>query len=218
MDLFKAEGLEIYVNESYKLKEISFEIKEKEITLIRSHYDEAHAIISALAMINKPLKGKLYYYEDNILSFNQLDIEEWRISDIGYASYRDILFEDLSILDNILLPFRLNRIINVSNEYIEEVLDELDLFDIEDEKVKNISAFNKAKVKLARCLISKPFALLLDDITRGLNIEERDLLEDALSHINNYFQVTIIHGTNYYGKSIRASSIIDIEDGKIKNV
>ena len=218
MDLFRAEGLEIYVNESYKLKEISFNIKEKEITLIRSHYDEAHAIIAMLAMLNRPLKGKLLYYDDNILSFNQLDIEEWRISDVGYITYKDLLFEDLSIQDNILLPLRLNRVINISDNYIEEVLDELDLLDIRDEKVKNLSLFNKTKVKLARCLISKPFVLLLDDITRGLNIEERDLLEDALSHINNHFEVTIVHGTNYYGKSIRASNIIEIEDGKIKNV
>ena len=216
MNIFRADSISIKVNDNYILEDLSFSITEKEITLLFSYYDEAQAVLNALYLKNKVLKGKLYYGNEDLTSFNFNNREEWRISDIGYISYRDRLFENLTVFDNITMPVRLNRL-TVQEEYIDELLDNLALEDIKNEYVKDISLVDRVKVLLARAMAARPFVLLLNDITKGLKQFEIDVIVDCLSHLNNLYHISIIHATNYQLLKNSASRVLTIQDGVIKD-
>lgn len=217
MEIYRATNIELSVNSGHKLKNISFSIPEKEITMIHSYFEEANTIIRLLAYKNKPESGELFYASQNLAGFSQTDIEEWRISDVQFVSYKDSLFDDLKVIDNILLPIWLNRIIHIDDIYIDKVLEELDLTELQDKKYKTLNNVDKIKVKLARALVTKPFVILIEDIYKNLSSVEANMVIDIISHINNVYHVTIVESTNYKPLLNTASNKIEIEDGKIKN-
>ena len=114
------------------------------------------------------------------------------------------------------MPVRLNRL-SISEEYIDELIDNLNLEDIKNEYVKDISFLDRVKVLLARAMAARPFVLLINDITRGLKQFEIDIVVDQLSHLNNLYHTTIIHATNYQKLKSSASRVLTIQDGVIKD-
>ena len=217
MNVFRCDSISIKVSNNFILKDLTFTINEKEITLLFSSFDEAKAILEALYAKRKVESGKIFYVNEDITSFNTNNIEEWRVSDISYISYEDKLFDELTVYDNVTMPVRLNRL-PVGEDYIDELLEALSLDEIKDELVKDISYLDFVKVKIARAMASRPFALLIDDVARGISPYELDLVVDSLTHMNNLYHVSIIYATNNEKLKAFASHVLTIEDGIIKDV
>ena len=217
MELYKAVDLEIRVNPRYTLKNLNFTISDKEITIIYSPSLESLKILESLSYKNKPLSGSLFYGEDDLSSFSKSNLEEWRIKDVQCISSNDYLFDELSIRENIYLPLTLNRI-EEDTEYMDGLIDELDLVDILDDRMDSISKIDYYKVLIARSMSLKPFVLLLENIDEELNKAEVDYFMDLITHLNNIYKTTIVISTKNSELLSLGSKKIVIEDGTIKNV
>lgn len=216
MELFKAKDLEVKVNDRYILKNLNFEISDNEITVIYSSSNESLKILEALSYRNKPVSGSLFYGNEDLSLFSKSNLEEWRIKDVQYVSIKDSLFDELSVNENIYLPLVLNRI-EEDNDYMNNLLEELDLTDLLDSKVTNIGKLDYYKTLIARALSLKPFVLLLENIERDFTNVELDVLLDSLTHINNLYKTAIVISTSNINLKRAGSRTIIIEDGTIKN-
>lgn len=81
-----------------------------------------------------------------------------------------------------------------------------------DKKIKVLSGGEKARVALAKTIISKANFLMLDEPTNHLDMHSVDLLADAL---NNYQGSLILVSHDRYFISKTANKIWEIVDGKI---
>src|ERR1700737_5026012 len=82
-----------------------------------------------------------------------------------------------------------------------------------EKKIKVLSGGEKARVALAKTIISKANFLLLDEPTNHLDIHSVELLVEAL---NKYEGSYILVSHDRYFISKTANTIWEIENGKIK--
>ncbi|MCM1043063.1 MAG: ATP-binding cassette domain-containing protein [Corallococcus sp.] len=83
---------------------------------------------------------------------------------IAYLSENMLLFENKSVLYNVMYPLKI-RGINKSPAEIKakEAIDAIGLCSMANEKVKNLASEERVKTVLARLLVRKPQTVILDD-------------------------------------------------------
>ena len=82
-----------------------------------------------------------------------------------------------------------------------------------DKKIKVLSGGEKARVALAKTIVSKANFLILDEPTNHLDMHSVDLLVESLNKYEGSF-ILVSHDRYFISKS--ANKIWEIEDGKIK--
>ena len=163
-----------------------------------------------LAGIMDPVSGDAQVAGHSILSEGELIKEK-----IGYLSQRFGLYEDLTVMENILFyadlyevpkrerPARVERLLGFSN-----------LAPFKDRLAGKLSGGMKQKLGLACTLIHTPVVLFLDEPTNGVDPVSRrdfwkilyDLLKDG---------VTIMVSTAYLDEAERCTRIALMHNGRI---
>ncbi len=152
-------------------------------------------VISGMA---RPSSGNVY--------INNIDIYEHPEAVeglIGFVTQDDILFEDLTVYDNLYYSARLsfdNLPEVLINERIDKLLRLLGLFDVKDVKVgsplnKKISGGQRKRLNIALELIREPAVLILDEPTSGLSSHDSENLISLLKDlsINGKLIFVVIH-------------------------
>ena len=81
---------------------------------------------------------------------------------------------------------------------INGLLNELDLIDRLDTKIRHLNGGHRRRVELARCLIHQPSTLLLDEPTVGLDIVSRQLIHSVVHDLAVKQGVTVLWATHLF--------------------
>lgn len=120
---------------------------------------------------------------------------------IGYVSQDDLLLEDLTVFTNLMLNARL-CLGNLPNEIVEEkvnnLLTELDLFDVKDLQVGSplhrlISGGQRKKLNIALELIREPWILFADEPTSGLSSSDSEEIMQLLSEQTSKGKIVVVN-------------------------
>ena len=124
-------------------------------------------LVKILSGVIIPDEGKIYLNENNLKLNSPLDAKK---NDIGMVFQHFNLFETLSVFENLIID---------SDEQRESVREKIDIimkkynFSIDlDIPVLNLSAGQKQKVEIIRCLIRSPKVLIMDEPTSVLTEQE----------------------------------------------
>ena len=124
-------------------------------------------LVKILSGVIIPDEGKIYLNENNLKLNSPLDAKK---NDIGMVFQHFNLFETLSVFENLIID---------SDEQRESVREKIDAimkkynFSIDlDIPVLNLSAGQKQKVEIIRCLIRNPKVLIMDEPTSVLTEQE----------------------------------------------
>ena len=127
------------------------------------------------------------------------DLRLHKIIGFGIArTFQNIrLFQNMSVLDNVLLGFHSNLIKGLvkkkeSLEQAHSLLAKFDLLDKKDELAKNLSYGDQRRLEIARALAANPALLLLDEPAAGMNPKETQELKDLIHWIREAYDLTII--------------------------
>ncbi|HEV7526372.1 MAG TPA: ABC transporter ATP-binding protein [Acidimicrobiia bacterium] len=118
-------------------------------------------------------------------------------SRLGVVPQEDNLDTELTVWDNLMIYgryFDLPRA--VIRERATELLEFVQLSDRRDSRVDPLSGGMKRRLTIARSLINRPEALLLDEPTTGLDPQARHLLWDRLYQLKRS-GVTLVLTTHY---------------------
>lgn len=107
---------------------------------------------------------------------------------IGYIPQDDLLFEELSVYQNLYINARLsfgNMQRKETEKIVENILLKLELYDVKDLKVgspvnKLISGGQRKRLNIALELIRSPLILFIDEPTSGLSSTDSDNVIDIL--------------------------------------
>ncbi len=154
--------------------------------------------------------------EVNINNFNMKHSAIKALANIGVVFQQITLDMDLSILENLKFHSNLHGI--PQNKFMEKIKNELDqvnLYEKMNEKVRALSGGQKRRVELARSLIHEPKLLLLDEPTVGLDPQSRrDLLEYILK-LKEERNLTILWATHLVDEAEKSDTAIILNKGKI---
>jgi lipooligosaccharide transport system ATP-binding protein len=116
---------------------------------------------------------------------------------LGVVPQEDNLDTELTVWDNLMIYGRYFDLPRPEiRERAEELLEFVQLSDRRDSRVDPLSGGMKRRLTIARSLINRPEALLLDEPTTGLDPQARHLLWDRLYQLKRS-GVTLVLTTHY---------------------
>lgn len=103
---------------------------------------------------------------------------------IGIVSQEDLLDLSLNIYENLIahgICYGIKR--NEVKKRADELLKFVDLFEVRNKEISQLSGGMRRRVILARALINNPKLIILDEPTTGLDIQSRHIIWDKLSEL-----------------------------------
>jgi D-methionine transport system ATP-binding protein len=176
------------------LKHINLHIKSGEIYSIIGKNDCGKSeLLRCINRVYEPKYGKIIIDNQNLNSILDRDVNNLR-RQMALITKTPQLINNKNVFNNVALPLELQN--NLSRNDIKRLVDPILHFTgITDQyyaKPSQLNTLQKQLVAIARALVTKPKALLCDDITYHLDIKSTYQLVNLLSHINKEFNMTMI--------------------------
>ncbi len=155
--------------------------------------------LNLLAGILLPNSGEIKVEDTLVTNLSEKERRNFRIQNIGFVFQDFRLIPYLNILDNILLPFRINRVLCIENETINIAHDLAKNLGIEDKLKKypaKLSHGERQRVAICRALINKPPVILADEPTGNLDPENKEKIMGILFDYVQKHESTLITVTH----------------------
>ena len=140
-------------------------------------------LLNLLAGILTPDEGSIVVADYNIAELGYEDRQDYRALKMGLVFQEFELLEYLSVLDNVLLPFRVSPVLKLNNEVIDnakKLCSEIGLGDKLNRYPGHLSQGERQRVAVCRALVTNPVLLLCDEPTGNLDSVNRDHVVDML--------------------------------------
>ena len=214
--LLKLENINKKFGKKEVLKDISFEIHDKEIVAIVGPSGSGKStLLRCINMIDPPTSGIIKYDKYNIMKKN-IDINKYRMN-VGMVFQQFNLFSHLTVIENItLVPIKLG-LLTKEKAYKkgEKLLNDIGLLNKENEKPINLSGGEQQRVAIVRALMMEPKLLLFDEPTSSLDPQmTREVLELIKEIATTGMNMMIVSHELNFVKEV-ATRILFIKEGKI---
>ena len=172
--------------------------------------------LNCVGGLDNPTSGDVYIAGENITRLSGSNIIQYRLKNIGFVFQSYNLIPVLSAKENIEMIMLLQGIDEKSrNERTDELLNQVDLYELKDRRPSELSGGQQQRVAVARALASKPKFILADEPTANLDTASTSNLLDIMSKLNENEKITFIFSTHDQRVIDRARRVVTLEDGKI---
>jgi thiamine transport system ATP-binding protein len=115
---------------------------------------------------------------------------------IGMIFQSPILYPHMNVARNLHLGISEKMSREEKNELVEQILNDVDLAGFQLRNVDELSGGEAQRVALARTLLTKPRALLMDEPFSALDTELRESLAEKTRKLLSQLDIPIIHVTH----------------------
>ena len=187
-------------NEIEVLDNINISIKRGNLVALSGRSGAGKStLLQILASLDTPSSGTIKYDDKSITSFNNSDLSSTRLKNFGFVYQFHHLLEDLTVIENILIPLEIgNKTIDKSE--VNKIIDEVGLSHRINHLPWKLSGGEKQRVAIARALINKPNFIFLDEPTGNLDEDNAEIIQNLLLDIScrhNIALITATHDSNF---------------------
>ena len=191
---FVVEGSNIKV-----LENIDLTIEKGDLVAISGQSGAGKStLLHIIASLDQASSGNILYDEKLIEGHTNFALSNIRLNNFGFVYQFHHLLEDLTVLENIMIPLELAG--NTSKQNVYNIIDEVGLSSRVNHLPWKLSGGEKQRVAIARALINNPDFIFLDEPTGNLDDENASIIQDLLLEIskrNNIALVTATHDNNF---------------------
>ena len=181
------------------------------------------SLLNLISGITRPVSGKIFLEDIELNALNEQDLKDLRLMKMGLIFQQFELLEYLNVLDNILLPFRINPILQLEEKTKERaaaLAASMGLGDKLKRYPAKLSQGERQRVSVARALVTNPEVLICDEPTANLDPVNRDRILDIIDSYCDETRTTLImvtHDQEILHRFHRIINILDYSNYKDKN-
>jgi len=171
-------------------------------------------LLNLIAGIRTPQSGEVVTQGTNVGGLDDAARRDFRIRKIGLVFQEFELLEYLSVLDNILLPFRINRSLELDKEVrgrAAELAEEVGIGGYLGRYSDQLSQGERQRVSVCRALLAKPPLILADEPTGNLDPTNKGRVLDILFDYVDRNKATLVTVTHDHDLLPRFGRVIDFK-------
>lgn len=202
--------------EVYALRNLSFRVKRGEFMLIvGSSGSGKSTLLNMIGLLDRPTRGKVIIDGVDTSELNDNQLSTFRNSKLGFIFQFSNLLSDLTVLENVTLPRKIQGTIQDSTDEAKTLLKTVGLETQMNKFGNQISGGQAQRVAITRALIAKPAVVLADEPTGNLDSVSAETTVQLLKSLNRKLYQTFIivtHDRHQFGE---VDKVVTIKDGRI---
>ena len=167
--MIKTKLLKRTVDSKLLFNNINLSIPGNKITgLLGANGAGKTSLFRAIAGLSDVDSGELTFFDNDL---KNMSLEERASQGLNYVPQENSLFEDLTLLENLLavVELKFGFISSEKNEESKLLLDKMNLFEKKNIKAKNLSGGEKRKTEILRAILLESKFILLDEPFAGVD-------------------------------------------------
>jgi len=173
-------------------------------------------LLNLIAAMDRPTSGAIWVGDDRVDMLSETAAARFRRRQVGMIFQFFNLLDDMTVIDNVLLPAQLAKArASVARKRASELLDVLRISHRRDAYPARLSGGERQRVAIARALMNKPAVLLADEPTGAVDTAAGEEIGALLLELNAAGQTLILvtHSPDLAARYSRR--VIAIADGRI---
>jgi len=167
-----------------------------------------------IGLLDRPTNGKILIDGIDTTTLNDDKISSFRNKKLGFIFQFSNLLNDLTVLENVLLPRQIAGTNDTAEKDAKDLLKAVGLEDQMYKRTNKISGGQAQRAAIARGLINKPSIVLADEPTGNLDSLTSEtivqLMKSMAKKLNQTF-IIVTHEEEHFGD---VDKVITIKDGK----
>jgi putative ABC transport system ATP-binding protein len=205
-----------YNEGDFRLSIPEFAIKKSEkVAVIGPSGSGKSTLLNLIGGILVPLQGTVNVWNEKVSELSDAERRDFRIRNIGFVFQDFELLDYLSVLDNILHPYRITGALqldkNVQNQ-AEKIAGDMRIGDKIKRYPNDLSQGEKQRAAICRALLPGPKLILADEATGNLDPENKTLILDLLFKTVKDHHTTLLAVTHDPELLMRFDRVINFKD------
>ena len=197
------------------IKGIDFTIHQNEkLAIVGKSGSGKTSLLMLMAGLEKPTSGIITYQDQDITSYTEDQLTEYRKKNIGIVFQSFYLIPNYTALENVALSLEINFQKDALIQ-AKEILVDLGLEDRLNHFPSQLSGGEQQRVAIARAMIKKPELILADEPTGNLDDENTEVITELIFNIATKYQKSLCLVTHDADLAKRCDRIMKIENGTV---
>lgn len=177
----------------FAVNNVDFTIEQGEFVFIVGRSGSGKTtLLNLISGILNPNSGKVEFEGKDLSLMNDRDKSFYRNETIGFVPQSLGALPNLSIIDNVRVPFFLFGRDGDSSGRAGSLLEMMGIFHLKDEMPKNLSGGEEKRMLIARALMNSPKLLIADEPTANLDMETSEEVMKAIKEVNSQGTAVLI--------------------------
>jgi putative ABC transport system ATP-binding protein len=172
-------------------------------------------LLNLIAGIITPQNGSVVTNGVAVSQLNDAERRGFRITNIGLVFQEFELLEYLTVLDNVLLPYRINPALQLDlavRERAATLAGQMGIGDKLRRHPSKLSQGERQRVAVCRAVLPEPALLLTDEPTGNLDPANKGRVLDLILEYAGQSGATLLTVTHDHGLLSQFDNVIDIKD------
>ena len=194
---------------------IDFTIHQNEkLAIVGKSGSGKTSLLMLMAGLEKPTSGIITYQDQDITSYTEDQLTEYRKKNIGIVFQSFYLIPNYTAIENVALSLEINFQKDALSQ-AKEILVDLGLEDRLNHFPSQLSGGEQQRVAIARAMIKKPELILADEPTGNLDDENTEVITELIFNIATKYQKSLCLVTHDADLAKRCDRIMTIENGTV---
>ncbi|UTC76203.1 ABC transporter ATP-binding protein [Treponema sp. OMZ 792] len=199
----------------FAVKNVDFTIDASDFVFIVGRSGSGKTtFLNLISGILDPTEGKVFFEDKDLSSMNDIDKSFYRNEVIGFVPQSLAYLPNLSVFDNVRVPFFLFNRDGDSEGRALSLLELVDIAHLKNEMPQNLSGGEIKRMLIARALMNSPKLLIADEPTANLDKETSETVMNLIKTVNNLGTAVLI--VTHDSRILNEDSIIyRMNDGEL---
>jgi putative ABC transport system ATP-binding protein len=173
-------------------------------------------LLNLIAGMDRPTSGAVRVGDERVDKLSETAVARFRRRQVGMIFQFFNLLDDMTVLDNVLLPAQLaGTPAGQARARADQLMTALRIANHKDAYPARLSGGERQRVAIARALVNRPAVLLADEPTGAVDTATGEEIASLLLELNSSGQTLILVTHNPDLAARYAHRVVAIEDGRI---